>query len=155
MGNCKSCADIMGGSSSCTGSRTAKLIDKHGKISNIKVPISVMEIMMNEPGYIVCAMDVILRTRWITGLNPNSEVLHSNLYVLVHASRANTMATDSELLGVATVYSRFKKRLISSSSDAKFEGFKVNKFEGHGMFKRSKWRPALEPIHEFFFEKTE
>ncbi|XP_071724767.1 uncharacterized protein [Rutidosis leptorrhynchoides] len=149
MGNYKSCAVV----GQWRGSRTAKLIDREGRLKKIKVPVKAIGLMIEEPQHFVCSVIDILTTRRITAMEPDCELLEGNFYALVHASRPlNTMATDAEILNITTMCGGYIKKGLLSSRFMKMKG-NVNNFQRYCSVsvKRNRWRPALETIHEFCY----
>ncbi|KAF5931434.1 uncharacterized protein LOC114313422 [Camellia sinensis] len=159
MGNCKSCISVQ-------PQTEAILIDASGILKQIKLPITAAEIMLDEPGHVVSQAMQIRRTRRIPAMKADEELSPAKVYLLVPASRINSVVSESEMARIDSACEKRRPKRRSSkvlptetegSSDKVEEGslpvFQGNDtgFTGQRLGKGNsyrQWRPALEPISE-------
>ncbi|KAL6978285.1 hypothetical protein U1Q18_019954 [Sarracenia purpurea var. burkii] len=156
----------MGNYASCVymEPQTAILIDAHGNLRRIKLPISAAEIMLDEPGHVVSPAQQIQQTRRISPIKADDELSVGKAYLLVPASRMNCKVSGSEmaLIESATANKRFKRHSSGQVSPAATEesGGQVEK--PHPVLQGNitglachpvanpcgQWKPVLETIFE-------
>ncbi|KAI3760005.1 hypothetical protein L1987_50393 [Smallanthus sonchifolius] len=91
----------MGNFTSCFASniKSARLIDVHGNLRNIKVPVTAAEIMLLEqPGYLVSPVADDLRSGFrLSALRADEALTNGKLYFLIPVGRLNSFVTETEL----------------------------------------------------------
>ncbi|KAI7990290.1 hypothetical protein LOK49_LG12G00996 [Camellia lanceoleosa] len=161
----------MGNFTSCYNGqpRTAILIDSHGNLRRIKVPITAAEIMLDDPGHVVSPAQQIRRNSRIPAMKADDELSAGKAYLLVPAGRSNCKVSESEMALIDSA-SGGKRRLGSRSSKvlpaASTEGSGGDEVEvenslavlqgndtglaGHRLVSPRHWRftPVLETISE-------
>ncbi|KAI3805883.1 hypothetical protein L1987_21770 [Smallanthus sonchifolius] len=91
----------MGNFTSCFGSslQFARLIDVHGNLRHVKVPVTAAEVMLLEqPGHLVSSVADDLRSGFrLSALRADEVLANGKLYFLIHVGRLNSFVTESEL----------------------------------------------------------
>ncbi|CAK9152916.1 unnamed protein product [Ilex paraguariensis] len=142
--------------------RAAKLIDVHGNLRLIKVPITVAELMLEEPGHVISPVEVLRRTSRFEAMKADEELSSGKLYMLVPANRIHCLLSESEMALVKFSCEKKKAKRRSSKilpaltqeGGEKGEGSNdpvpVLGGENSGLpcYRLRQWRPALEPISE-------
>ncbi|KAL8089311.1 uncharacterized protein LOC141695847 [Apium graveolens] len=147
MGNLTSCFGV---TSKNTSLKTAKLVDFHGNLRHVNVPITVAELMLEHPGYFISPAEDLRRTLRFPAMKADEELVLGKLYVLVPTTRLHSKASASE---IAVLDSACRKRR-SKKPSAKVLPTVVIEVEEEGEERsagcrlENKWRPSLEPIYE-------
>ncbi|XP_059663397.1 uncharacterized protein LOC132309062 [Cornus florida] len=149
MGNCKSCCFVK--------PRTAKLIDGHGNLRRVKLPITAAEIMLEEPSHFISPVDEIRRSNRLSAMKADCELLAGKVYLLVPVGRLNCKVSESQM---ALLNSACEKRRPSSKvlpavidDDSGEDSVRVLEKDDTGssvcrLGNYRQWRPVLEPISE-------
>ncbi|XP_061338455.1 uncharacterized protein LOC133285262 [Gastrolobium bilobum] len=152
--------------------KTAMLLDTSGKIREIKVPVRSAELMIEELGHVIIPVEELRRTRRISALPADQELLGGKVYLLAPVSRVHSKASESEM-AIAEQWCSEKKsnksgpRKKKSGNMAKVSPvstlsgrdgeIEVSSFPGRGnlvgipchqLGSRGRWNPVLEPILE-------
>ncbi|KAJ1425662.1 hypothetical protein SESBI_11021 [Sesbania bispinosa] len=165
MGNTTSgsCFSVNSGSTKTT----TILLDTRGNIRKIKLPVRSGELMIEELGHVIAPVEDLRRTRRISALPADQELLAGKAYLLVPASRVHSKASESEM-EIAERWSCKKRSNKSgqrkkksgnmakvspiSALSGKEEEIEVNNFVGKGKLVgipcQGRWNPVLEPILE-------
>ena len=150
MGNLSSCFCNLSINPSL---KTAKLIDFHGNLKHINIPITVAELMLEQPGHFISPAEDLRRTLRFPAMKADEELEPGKLYVLVPTTRLHSKASASE---IAALDSALRNRR-SKRATAKVLPTVVVVEEGEGEEScagledcrlENKWRPSLEPIYE-------
>ena len=152
-----------------TKSKTAMLLDTRGNIREIKVPVKSAELMIQELGHVIAPVEELRRTRRISALPADEELVAGKVYLLVPASRVHSKASEFEMAiaeqwGCEKNGRRKKKssgnmaKVLPVSSLGQRDGeIEVSSFQGMlvgipchqlGIQHRRRWNPVLEPIVE-------
>ncbi|XAR58382.1 hypothetical protein NMG60_11013765 [Bertholletia excelsa] len=159
----------MGNFTSCchTVSYTATLLDTSGNLRRIKLPITVAEIMLDEPGHVVSPAQQVRRTFVLPAMKADEVLSAGKLFLLVPANRANSKVSGLEM---ALIDSAQKKRqkgrsskvlpAVTEASSEEAEGaaaIAISQGNATGLTGRRlgcprtparQWRPELETISE-------
>lgn len=150
MGNLASCLGI---TSTKTSLKTAKLIDFHGNLRHINVPITVAEHMLEHPGYFISPAQDIRRTLRFPALKADEELVPGKLYMLVPATKLHSKPSVAEIavLDSACQNRRWKRPSAKVLPTLVTEVEEENEGSSAGLNDcrlENKWRPSLEPIYE-------
>ncbi|KAJ9171739.1 hypothetical protein P3X46_015058 [Hevea brasiliensis] len=151
----------MGNYASCFNSpSTARLMDYHGNIRQLILPLKAAELMLEEPGHVISSLHDLRRTRRISALRAEDELFAGKLYLLVPLSKVNRKISDSEMAIIESAKKRSQKKrrgskiqpAVPMTVEAETE---VESLEGLDSDFGScqlrnfcHWTPALEPILE-------
>ncbi|OWM80066.1 uncharacterized protein LOC116188858 [Punica granatum] len=158
MGNFSSC--LCSGSSS---TQSAKLLDPHGSLLRLDVPVRVAELMLEYPGHLVSSLDRVRGTGRFIALRADDELLAGKAYITVPFNRIDCRATEDELAVIESA--RKGGRDLDTGSkvfrDVVVEADgKDGKKGGDGLlggqqqqqlscyWSHRQWNPVLEPIFE-------
>ncbi|KAK7259235.1 hypothetical protein RIF29_24836 [Crotalaria pallida] len=116
MGNKASCSSscscisdsvsVSKGFSNKCGS-TAVVLDTNGNIREMKLPMKSGELMIEEIGHVITEVDELRKTRRITALRADEELVAGKVYLLVPVSRTRSKASEFEM-AIAENYWRFE-----------------------------------------------
>ncbi|KAL1350938.1 uncharacterized protein [Arachis hypogaea] len=135
MGNCY-----------CTSSNTtAMVVDTSGNVHRIKLPLNSGELMIEQIGHVITPADVLQRTRRISPLGADEELLPGKLYLLVPASRVHSKASPSE---IAKTHIKNHKSLKMAAEHGEDKITPVGVGVGLGYQGKRRWNPVLDPIME-------
>ncbi|KAJ1412570.1 hypothetical protein SESBI_20298 [Sesbania bispinosa] len=153
MGNASSCYCVSNDSVSIVtlkkrvkGSKTAMLVDTAGKIREIKLPVKAAELMIEEIGHVITPVEELRRTRRISALRADEELVAGKVYLLVPASRVNSKASKFEMAiaekecGQRRGNSKTAK--VSPSKEREVRVIPVCPRLGN----QRRWNPVLDPI---------
>lgn len=150
MGNLTSCFGIISKNASF---KTARLMDFHGNLRHINVPVTVAELMLEHPGYFISPAEDLQRTLHFSAMKADEEPVLGKLYVLVPITRLHSKASVSEiaLLDSACWNRRLKrpsaKVLPTVVTEVEEEGEESSAGLNDCRLE-NKWRLSLEPINE-------
>ncbi|XP_061353212.1 uncharacterized protein LOC133297988 [Gastrolobium bilobum] len=168
MGNCTSCSYVSNSIAVSIGflkkrgkgTKTAMLVDTGGNIREIKLPVKSAELMIEEIGHVITPVDELWRTRRISALRADEELVAGKVYLLVPASRVHSKASEFEMAiaekengqrkrpsgnNTAKVSPSPASRLRESDEENEVAIFTVCRKRGN----QGRWNPVLEPISEF------
>ncbi|TKY61726.1 hypothetical protein E2542_SST11577 [Spatholobus suberectus] len=166
MGNTSSCSCISNGVSIGNilkkrrkVSKTATLVDTGGNTREIKLPAKSGELMIEEFGHVITPVDELRRTRRVSALLADEELVAGKVYLLLPVNRVHSKASKFEM-AIAEKQSGQTKRtrgsnmakvspsLISRSTERDGEN-KVTIFPVcPRLGNPSRWCPVLDPIYE-------
>ncbi|XP_004494418.1 uncharacterized protein [Cicer arietinum] len=131
---------------------TATLFDTNGNIREINLPVKSAELMIELIGHVITPADEIRRTRRITPLGADKELLAGKVYLLAPVSRVNSKASEFEIL-IAEKGSgkgrRDKTAKVSPSPKLTATEDSVNVVcQIPRVRNQRRWNPVLEPIFE-------
>uniref|UniRef100_A0A1S3BSD7 DUF4228 domain protein n=1 Tax=Cucumis melo TaxID=3656 RepID=A0A1S3BSD7_CUCME len=157
----------MGCFSACFSSKstnTAKLLDiDGGLIGKVKLPVKAAELMLESPGHVISPVDVLRRTRRISALKADDELVGGKIYVVVAVGRIGSKVSMAELENFdLTCKNRVKKngsKVQPAVATAAMVAVEEEEIGGgvcgsdqlncvRGNYKR--WNPNLESIYEDF-----
>lgn len=149
---------------SLKSTETAKLLDiGGGLIGKVRLPVKAAELMLERPGYVISPVDVLRRTRRISALKADDELVGGKIYVLVAVGRIGSKVSMAELENFELAFkNRVKKSGSKVQPAAATTGTTAEEEEeigggicgsdhlscGRGNYKR--WNPNLESISEDF-----
>lgn len=166
MGNISSCSCI---SNSVTlenfnarlkGKKTAMLLDTdRSTIREIKLPVKSAELMIEAIGHVITPIEVLRRTRRITALRADEELVNGNIYLLVPVSRINSKASEFEIAIAEQLSSKRKgiktakvspsvSRLPEIDGENEVVNFPVCPTSSQRVGNQRQWNPVLDPISE-------
>ncbi|KAK2649637.1 hypothetical protein Ddye_017126 [Dipteronia dyeriana] len=151
-------------------SHKTKIIDSNGHQREVNVPIKAAEVMIEEPGHVICPVDELLRTHRVSPMKADDGLLAGKVYVLFSVARVNRKVKEEELETLINKADRKKRSLLrrrrkSTSGEAKVllavneevrdeEGqFTVSGgtdtgFSGYRLGNPKLWSPVLAAIPE-------
>ncbi|TYG89975.1 hypothetical protein ES288_A12G145700v1 [Gossypium darwinii] len=132
----------------------AKIIDARGNLKKVKLPVTAVEVMIEEPGHVISAMEELKRSRSVVAMRAEDELLVGKVYVLVPIGRVHCNVTDMDV-AIMEAACNGKKR--KKSGGAKISPYAAVVEEGYvqvraprgcrlGSYRR--WTPVLESISE-------
>ncbi|OAY61915.1 hypothetical protein MANES_01G226900v8 [Manihot esculenta] len=152
MGNFASCFHIP---------TTAKLMDFHGNLRQLLLPLKAADLMLEEPGHVVSSLHDLRRTRRLSALRAEDEIFAGKIYILVPLSKVHRKISDSEMAILESAEKRSKKKrsgakiLPAVPVTVEVETEMVEALEGldsgFGSCRLGNychWTPVLEPILE-------
>ncbi|KAK6941073.1 PADRE domain [Dillenia turbinata] len=165
MGNCTSFSYV----DQRSLGKGAKILDTYGNLKTIELPITVAELMLEEPGYIVSKVAELRRGRRIQAMKADEKLQSGHFYMYFPASRAQTVLTERDVTAIGSATSACKKRGSKAKSCSKvlpagvsewreiieekpkrisIEGGSDTGFPGYRFEMHKHWNPALETISE-------
>ncbi|OMO82138.1 hypothetical protein COLO4_23245 [Corchorus olitorius] len=160
MGNCTSSCFVPDSSRK----RIAKVIDAQGNLKKVNVPAKAAEIMLEEPGHVIAAVEELKRTRRVVAMRADDDLMAGKVYVLVPIARVHCKVLDADLAIIEAASSGKKRRKSGSkvspavaeeltkeedSDKLKVLGERCSKgFHGYRLGNYRPWTPVLEPISE-------
>ncbi|CAK9145209.1 unnamed protein product [Ilex paraguariensis] len=159
MGNCTSCFYL----EPKPKPKTAKLIHVHGNLRHFKVPITAAELMLEEPGHVICPVENLRRTRRFEAMKADEDLLAGKLYMLVSTNRVHRLLSESEMKLVESVCEkrRAKRRgskilpdvtpqEVDETCEESGDPIRFMGGDDTGLpcYRLRQWRPALDPIVE-------
>lgn len=147
---------------SVKSTQTAKILDSDGGlIGKVRIPVKAAELMLERPGHVISPVEEIRRTRRISALKADDELVGGKIYVLVAVGRIGSKVSMGELENFELVCkNRAKKnssKVLPATAAAAAEeediggGISTDSDQlscVHGNYKR--WNPNLESISEDF-----
>ncbi|XP_022960525.1 uncharacterized protein LOC111461238 [Cucurbita moschata] len=146
---------------SLNSTQAAKLLDSDGGlIEKVRLPVKAAELMLERPGYVISSVDVLRRTRRISALKADDELVGGKIYVLVALGRIGSKVSVVELenleLGCKNKGKKIGSKVLpaAAAEEGKKEdiGSGISGSDqlscGRGNYKR--WNPNLESISEDF-----
>ncbi|KAK4849465.1 hypothetical protein QYF36_025100 [Acer negundo] len=158
--------------------KTTKIIDSNGHQRQVNVSIKAAEIMIEEPGYVICPVDELLRTHRVSPMKADDGLQAGKVYILFPVVRVNGKVKEEE---IATIMNKVacgdqnkKKRSllrrrrkstsggakvlpavneeVNDEVDSKFtaSGETDTGFPGHRFGNPRQWSPILEAISEVY-----
>lgn len=91
----------------------AKLVDANGNLRQVKLPIKAAEVMLEEPGHVICPVDALLKTHRITAMRADDELLAGKLYMFVPVSRIHGKVTEKDISILGSACERKKSLRLS------------------------------------------
>lgn len=151
--------------------RTAVLLDTRSSIRKIQVPVKAAEIMIEVPGHVITPVDELRRTRRISALAADEDLVGGKAYMLVAATRLHSKATQYEMgiteewdcqgkknknksgerqrkKGVTVSGNMAKVKPIGSKQEEQNE-LRVLPIQCQRLGIQGPWNPVLDPIMEF------
>ncbi|KAK2649638.1 hypothetical protein Ddye_017127 [Dipteronia dyeriana] len=153
--------------------KTTKIIDSNGHQRQVNVPIKAAEIMIEEPGHVICPVDELLRTHRVLPTKADDGLQAGKVYMLFPVVRVNGKVKEEEIKA-ACGNQKIKKRSLlrrrrkSTSDGAKVlpvvnedvkdevdgqftvSGETVTGFPGYRLGNPKQWSPVLEAISEVY-----
>ncbi|WJX79835.1 hypothetical protein P8452_62915 [Trifolium repens] len=125
--------------------KTATLLDTSGNIQEIKLPMKSAELMIELIGHVITPVEDLLRTRRITALRADEELVAGKVYLAVPVSRVNSKATEFEI--AMAEEGRGKKKVNKTVKVSPVS--KLTENDG-GVYcvRQRRWNPVLDPIFE-------
>jgi hypothetical protein len=125
--------------------KTATLLDTSGNIQEIKLPMKSAELMIELIGHVITPVEDLLRTRRITALRADEELVAGKVYLAVPVSRVNSKATEFEI--AMAEEGRGKKKVNKTVKVSPV--LKLTENDG-GVYcvRQRRWNPVLDPIFE-------
>ncbi|GAU11285.1 hypothetical protein TSUD_342760 [Trifolium subterraneum] len=155
MGNTTSCSCIPGSTNSSSAindkviitkskkNKTATLLDTSGNIQEIKLPMKSAELMIELIGHVITPAENLIRTRRITALRADEELIAGKVYLAVLVSRVNCKASEFEIAMAEEGSGKRKGNKTGKVSPV------VAKLTGNdGGVRQRRWNPVLDPIFE-------
>ncbi|XP_038899061.1 uncharacterized protein LOC120086461 [Benincasa hispida] len=140
---------------SLKSTNTAKLLDiDGGLIGKVRLPVKAAELMLERPGQVISPVDVLRRTRRISALKADDELVGGKIYVVVAVGRIGSKVSMTELenfeLGcknrVKKNGSKVQPAAATAATAAEEGSDQLSCVRGN--YKR--WNPNLESISEDF-----
>lgn len=133
---------------------TAKIIDARGKLKKVKLPVTAVEVMIEEPGHVISAMEDLNRFRSVVAMRAEDELLVGHVYVLVPIGRVHRKVTNMDVAIMEAACNGKKRR---KSGRAKVSPYAAVVEKGYvqvraphgcrsGSYRR--WTPVLQSISE-------
>ncbi|KAE8697946.1 Secretion-associated RAS super family 2 isoform 1 [Hibiscus syriacus] len=143
------------GNGSSSGDKIAKVIDAQGKPRKVKLPVKAAEIMLEEPGHIICGVEELKRARRVVAMRADDELSGGKVYVLVPIGRIHCRVTDADMVIIKAACCGRKKKIsgakvlpdVMVSEDEKYTNG-IPHVSGHRFGNCRPWMPVLEPIPE-------
>ncbi|KAJ0112977.1 hypothetical protein Patl1_00901 [Pistacia atlantica] len=150
----------------------AKLVDANGNLRQVNLPIKAAEVMLEEPGHVISPVDGLLRTRRISAMRADDELLAGKLYMFVPINRVNGKVTEKDISIIEAASDKKKSLRLRrrKRSNAKVlptvteevredreesdqvTVLRVNDtgFASHRFKNQKQWNPVLEAISEVY-----
>ncbi|KAK6937296.1 PADRE domain [Dillenia turbinata] len=165
MGNCTSFSYF----DQTSLQKGAKILETNGNLKTIELPVTVAELMLEEPGYIVSKVAELHRGRRIQAMKADEELQSGHLYMYFPATRSQTVITEREVTAIGSATTICKKRGGKAKSSSKVLPAGVCKwreiikekpkriaivaesdtgFPGYRLEMHKPWNPTLETISE-------
>lgn len=159
MGNFSSCIKTQNSSHS---KNIAKLVDTQGKITLVNLPITVAELMLENPGFAPTLIEDLRETRRIPAMKADEKLLGRKVYLLLPVDKVNSRLTDLQLASVDSLLcscnnnkkvggrTRGGSKVSPILDEHNLEELVKDLTGGNGQRKRfcKVWEPVLEPILE-------
>ncbi|KAL2503456.1 Uncharacterized protein Adt_19077 [Abeliophyllum distichum] len=92
MGNFTSCCFVE--------SQTAKIIDLHGNIRIVEIPLTAADLMLEEPGHVVSpAVEISRSNSQFSAMKADEQLTARKVYVLIPVCRVRSKVSESEFQG--------------------------------------------------------
>lgn len=162
----------MGNYASCyfprsSNSEKAKLLDEHGNLQQVKLPVKAAELMLEHPGHVITLVEELRRTRRISAIRADDGLLGRKVYFLVPSGRVHCRVSELEMKIIELSCKKKPRNLKPSGSkvspamtmqskevagegEVEVLGGEVSGLLGHHLGNLRRWSPALEPIYEAF-----
>ncbi|KAK2418801.1 hypothetical protein P8452_62916 [Trifolium repens] len=127
--------------------KTATLLDTYGNIREIKLPMKSAELMIELIGHVITPAEDLLRTRRITALRADEELVAGKVYLVVPVSRVNSKASEFEI-AVADQKKGSGKRKGSKTAKVSPVSKLTENDGGVYCVRQKRWNPVLDPILE-------
>ncbi|GMI66630.1 hypothetical protein HRI_000332300 [Hibiscus trionum] len=136
-------------SSVLSGNRIAKVIDAQGKLRKVELPVKAAEIMLEEPGHIISAVEELKRGRRVVAMRADDELSVGKVYALVPVGRVHCRVTDADM-GVikAACCSGKKKKSGGKVLPDVMVAEGIPPVSGYRIGSCRPWIPVLESIPE-------
>ncbi|XP_074317839.1 uncharacterized protein LOC141653872 [Silene latifolia] len=95
MGNYSSCFKAQS-----KNSKVAKLVDSQGQVKLVNLPTTVVEIMLDNPGFALSPVDELQRTKRIPVMKADDILLGRKVYLLVPVDKVNSRLSDLQLAAI-------------------------------------------------------
>jgi hypothetical protein len=125
--------------------KTATLLDTSGNIQEIKLPMKSAELMIELIGHVITPAEDLLRTRRITALRADEELVAGKVYLAVPVSRVNSKATEFE---IAMAEEGRGKRKVNKTAKVSAVSKLTENDGGVYCVRQRRWNPVLDPIFE-------
>jgi hypothetical protein len=125
--------------------KTATLLDTSGNIQEIKLPMKSAELMIELIGHVITPVEDLLRTRRITALRADEELVAGKVYLAVPVSRVNSKATEFE---IAMAEEGRGKRKVNKTAKVSAVSKLTENDGGVYCVRQRRWNPVLDPIFE-------
>jgi hypothetical protein len=125
--------------------KTATLLDTSGNIQEIKLPMKSAELMIELIGHVITPVEDLLRTRRITALRADEELVAGKVYLAVPVSRVNSKATEFE---IAMAEEGSGKRKGNKTAKVSAVSKLTENDGGVHCVRQRRWNPVLDPIFE-------
>ncbi|KAL2556506.1 uncharacterized protein Fot_01245 [Forsythia ovata] len=144
MGNFTSCCFVE--------SQTAKIIDLHGNIRIVEIPLTAADLMLEEPGHVVSpAVEISRSNSRFSAMKADEQLTAGKVYVLIPVCRVRSKVSESEMAVINAGDKKKAKRrdskvlpvVTESSGEEIYTPVKLIPNQ-----RLSPWKPALEPISE-------
>lgn len=150
--------------------KTAMVVDTSGNIREVKLPVKSGELMIEEIGHVITPADELRRTRRVSALAADEELVAGKVYLLVPASRVHSKASALEMAIAEEEEECGQWTKKTSANMAKVSPSPVSKLrdewdDGENevgilpvcprMGNQRRWNPALDPILESSREFTQ
>ncbi|WJX79843.1 hypothetical protein P8452_62923 [Trifolium repens] len=154
MGNTSSCIptncasfEIVNEKVTKSRKKTATLLDTSGNIREIKLPMKSAEIMIELIGHVITPAEDLLRTRRITALRADEELIAGKVYLVVPVSRVNSKASEFEIAVSDQKKGSGKRKGCKTAKVSPVS--KLTENDG-GVYcvRQKRWNPVLDPILE-------
>ncbi|CAO2818737.1 unnamed protein product [Amaranthus hypochondriacus] len=165
MGNYSSCIKFQNLAKS---KNLAKLVDSQGQLTLVNLPITVAELMVENPGFAVTPVEELRIFHRIPAMKADEMLVGRKVYLLVPVEKVNSRLTGLQLTaieGVLCPWGDMKMKRTRGSSKVfpvhvndngltgqmeKDLGGKSNGITGQRKSFCKGWKPVLEPILEGF-----
>ncbi|CAO2826624.1 unnamed protein product [Amaranthus hypochondriacus] len=159
MGNFSSCLKPYNPSNT---NHVAKLVNSHGQVKLIELPITTAELMVENPGYAIVSVEELRRTHRIPAMSADNRLLGGKIYLLVPFDKVNSRLTDLQLAALENLICSYCDETVGRrarggskvspvlgfTGESRLEGLvKINYLGGKRSFCKV-WEPVLEPIAE-------
>jgi len=126
----------------------AKVLDSEGHLTFVELPMSVLDLMSDNPDFAVCAAEDIRQTHRLVRMNINQWLTPRKLYLLVPMHKVDSKVSDVQLAAVHLVCSG-KKKLVPGDDYRDFLKGLFGNVNGQCQSRRHNyWSPALATIYE-------
>ncbi|KAK9704793.1 hypothetical protein RND81_07G011500 [Saponaria officinalis] len=160
MGNYGSCLNPHNG----VDSKIAKLVDSQGQVTPIELPTTVAELMLENPGFAICPVDEVVRSRRVLVMKADDVLEGRKYYLLVPVDKVNSRMSDSQLAAIDSLLCKRKVKGGRTRGSSKVSPFveggenleslvrglseKCTGLAGQKSIVSKAWVPVLEPIME-------
>ncbi|KAL2470752.1 Uncharacterized protein Adt_01418 [Abeliophyllum distichum] len=144
MGNFTSCCFVE--------SQTAKIIDLHGNIRIVEIPLTAADLMLEEPGHVVSpAVEISRSNSRFSAMKADEQLTAGKVYVLIPVCRVRSKVSESEMAVINTGDKKKAKRPSSKVLPVVTETSDEEIYTSVKLIPNQRlrpWKPALEPISE-------